>query len=111
MMSGAVWPSPRPSSGSLLVAVTSSEPEARPERLSLAVTVATWTSRWFGGQRLHPGAGSPTITGGVLSIRMIRVLEDSRLPAWSVAEYVRVVVPSAVTLTAALLPSNKLSPD
>lgn len=39
---GAVSPSPNPFSGSLLVALTATEP-ARPQSASVAVTVATYT--------------------------------------------------------------------
>jgi hypothetical protein len=42
-MSGVVFPSPSPSSSSLLTAVTSRDPGATPDRLSLTLTAATWT--------------------------------------------------------------------
>ena len=51
--------------GSLLAPVTFKEPGTSPESPSPPVTVATFTSLWFGGQREHPAAGIPEITGGV----------------------------------------------
>src|SRR5262249_47281538 len=63
----------------------------------------------------HPvalGAGErlPVMTGLVLSIWTVRVLEASWFPALSVAKYVRVVLPSTVIVTAALLPVTTFPP-
>src|SRR5205809_7272695 len=54
------------SDGSLLDPVTSNEPGATPDSASVAVTVATPTRLWFGGQSAQPGAGMPEMTGGGL---------------------------------------------
>src|SRR6266700_4000493 len=57
----------RGSDGSLLVAVTLNDESPN---LSVAVTVATSTSLWSGGQRMQPDDGSPEIT---LSITRVAV--------------------------------------
>jgi hypothetical protein len=75
--------------GSLLAPVTFKEPGASPESTSAAVTVATCTSLWFGGQREHPVAGIPEIAGGVLSILMVMGTDVTR-PTPFVAEQVTV---------------------
>src|SRR5262245_58008058 len=63
----------------------------------------------------HPaalGAGErlPVMTGLVLSIWMVRVLGASWFPALSVAKYVRMVLPSTVMATTALLPATTFPP-
>src|SRR5215510_6108856 len=75
--------------GSLLAPVTFKEPGTSPDSGSVVVTVATCTSLWFGGQREHPVAGIPEITGGVLSTLMVTGTEVDR-PAELLAEQVRV---------------------
>src|SRR5262249_41234438 len=69
--------------------VTFREPGTSPDSGSVVVTLATCTSLWFGGQREHPVAGIPEITGGVLSTLMVTGTEVDR-PAELVAEQVRV---------------------
>ena len=85
MMSEARSPSPSPSSGSLLVPATTGEPGSSPDNPSLAATVATWTSRWFGGQRVQPETGSPEMTGGVLSMLTPLTVAVALFPALSSA--------------------------
>src|SRR5438477_319330 len=76
MMSGSLG-----SDGSLLVPVTLSDLGARPESASDPVIVATCTILWSGGQRVHPAAGMPKSTGGVLSMLTVTGTElDSPSP-------------------------------
>src|SRR6266849_6154489 len=77
------------SDASLLVPVTLKEPGERPDRASVAVTVATCTILLFGGHREQPGAGIPEMTGGVLSI-LIVIGTELVSPAPFVAEQVKV---------------------
>src|SRR4051794_10703535 len=72
--------------------------EAIDEVASPALTVATVTSLWFGGQRLHAAPGIPLICGALRSMETVIVRGASELPARSVAKYVTVVTPSAVTV-------------
>src|SRR5262245_15601192 len=57
--------------GSLLAPLIFKEPGASPDSASVAVTVATCTSLWFGGQREHPAAGIPEIAGGVVAVLVV----------------------------------------
>ena len=68
-MSGPVFPLPGPAAGSLLLADTDNDPATIPDTELSADTVATWTSRWFGGHSVHPAPGRPVIVGPLLSSR------------------------------------------
>lgn len=108
-VSGAVLPSPRPFAGSLLVAVTTKA--ARPDGPALAVTVATWTNLWFGGQSVQaPAAGRPEIVGGVMSI-LIRTEADADKPAPLMAEQVKVVPSVSVESVVVPQPLEEDMPD
>ena len=76
--------------GSLLVPVMLNEPAARPDCKSEAVTVATCTILWFGGQSEQPAPGMPEITGRLLSILIVSSTELDN-PAPFMAEHVSVV--------------------
>src|SRR5205085_7110358 len=74
-------------------------------QLKLTVTVVLFHPMALGaGERL------PVITGLVLSIWTVRVLGASWFMALSVAEYIRVVVPSTEIVTRALLPFTTCVP-
>jgi hypothetical protein len=64
----------------LLVPVTSKEPGANPDNASIAVTVASWTNLWFGGQSVQPPAGIPEITGDFLSMFTLAVAGQRAAP-------------------------------
>src|SRR5438132_1491560 len=92
----------------LPVTVFVSSPDCTlPTSVQLKLTV---TSVLFQPLALGAGLREAVITGGVLSIWTARVLGASWFPALSVAEYVRVVVPSTETATTALLPFTTCMP-
>src|SRR5438067_11852329 len=74
---------PAASGASLLEATTLKDVTG--ETPSTAEIVATTTIRWFGGQRVHDAAGTPTILGAVRSVAIRSVRGASVLPARSVA--------------------------
>ena len=78
------------SEGSLLVPMTLNVPGASPESESAAVTVATFTIFWSGGQIVQPGIGIPEMTGGALSI-LTTTGRELESPAPLTAEQVSVV--------------------
>src|SRR5436190_2690201 len=94
--------------GASLVAVTSME--ARPDRASVADTVATATSLPSGGQIVQPDAGRPEMTGGVLSILILTGTEVES-PTPFVAEQVRVTPAVSAASAAGPQPEDEAMPD
>src|SRR5438128_2667508 len=94
-MSFGTSPSPRPLSGSLLVAlsrIAPAEPDAPPSTENVVVTS---TSLWFGGQRA-PGLAEQATAGGVASI-FSDAEPPPELPATSAAVHATSCVPSPET--------------
>src|SRR5207249_5688202 len=93
IQSGAKWPSPSPSTGSLLVTIVMAQ-VGLPPQLSVAVAVTTTgIILWFGGQRTSGDAVTLVMTGPSTSLTVTLNVQPAVALAPSVAVQLTLVVP------------------